>query len=81
MFAIKFTVPTNKTIDSRLIIGSSLFGIGWGISGLCPGPGIINALAVTHAVIWFGGFCVGQLIFYAYTKNSQDIPEGGKKDS
>ncbi len=38
-----FQLPTNKTIDARLVGGSAVFGIGWGISGFCPG-GAIPAL-------------------------------------
>lgn len=34
----KFEVPTNKVIDWKLVMGSSLFGVGWGIGGFCPGP-------------------------------------------
>ena len=31
-----------KTIDFRLVVGSALFGIGWGLSGFCPGPAIVS---------------------------------------
>jgi len=33
--------PTSLAIDSRLVIGSALFGIGWGMAGICPGPGLV----------------------------------------
>ena len=33
----KFNVPTNRTIDTKLVLGAVLFGLGWGIGGLCPG--------------------------------------------
>ena len=46
-FVDKFQVPTRKDIDTKLILGASVFGIGWGIAGLCPGPAI--------ASISFGG--------------------------
>jgi uncharacterized membrane protein YedE/YeeE len=40
-FASAFALPTNtKQIDFRLVAGSSLFGIGWGMAGLCPGPAV-----------------------------------------
>lgn len=34
----KYDVPTNRKIDFKLVLGASIFGIGWGIGGLCPGP-------------------------------------------
>ena len=38
----KFSLPTNKKLDKPLIIGAMLFGMGWGIGGLCPGPALAN---------------------------------------
>ena len=43
LFDTAFNLPTSKTMDARLIGGSALFGVGWGISGFCPG-GAIPAL-------------------------------------
>lgn len=34
-------LPTSRDIDRRLVIGSVLFGIGWGVAGFCPGPGLV----------------------------------------
>jgi uncharacterized protein len=39
-FADRFYLPGSKLIDVRLIGGAALFGLGWGITGLCPGPAI-----------------------------------------
>ncbi len=41
-----FHLPTNQKIDAPLIIGSALFGLGWGLGGFCPGPAIAS-LSVT----------------------------------
>lgn len=38
VFEDKFYVPESNNIDAPLILGSALFGIGWGIAGFCPGP-------------------------------------------
>jgi uncharacterized membrane protein YedE/YeeE len=35
-------LPTARTVDARLIGGSALFGVGWGLVGLCPGPAFVN---------------------------------------
>ena len=40
LFGGRFEVPTSTVIDSKLIGGSALFGIGWGIAGFCPGAAI-----------------------------------------
>ncbi len=37
LMAPKFSLPTSKAIDARLVGGSALFGVGWGITGFCPG--------------------------------------------
>jgi uncharacterized membrane protein YedE/YeeE len=44
-FDTEFHLPGTKRIDRRLVVGSTLFGIGWGIGGFCPGPAI-SALAL-----------------------------------
>jgi uncharacterized membrane protein YedE/YeeE len=34
--------PTNTAIDLRLVIGAAIFGVGWGLAGLCPGPALVT---------------------------------------
>jgi uncharacterized membrane protein YedE/YeeE len=46
-------LPNNTTIDARLILGGILFGAGWGIAGLCPGPAITVAATGSLPVIIF----------------------------
>lgn len=41
-FAPKFFLPGRDSIDGRLVTGATIFGIGWGISGYCPGPGFAS---------------------------------------
>ncbi|OZA94451.1 DUF6691 family protein [Altererythrobacter sp. H2] len=40
LFAEKFALPDRSDLTFKLVAGSALFGIGWGIAGLCPGPGV-----------------------------------------
>ena len=42
VFENAFTLPDRHEIDIRLILGAVFFGIGWGLSGLCPGPAIVG---------------------------------------
>lgn len=44
-FALRFQVPERRAIDLPLVIGAALFGVGWGLGGMCPGPGIVAAAA------------------------------------
>ncbi|MFL5019674.1 MAG: DUF6691 family protein [Rhizobium sp.] len=41
-FDNSFHVPTNRRIDAPLVVGSALFGLGWGIGGFCPGPAVAS---------------------------------------
>jgi uncharacterized membrane protein YedE/YeeE len=38
----KWSVPTRQDIDWKLLFGSLLFGVGWGLAGVCPGPAIVG---------------------------------------
>ncbi|MCB2113393.1 MAG: DUF6691 family protein [Parvularculaceae bacterium] len=40
LFGAAFQLPSKSTIDRPLIIGAGLFGVGWGLAGLCPGPAV-----------------------------------------
>jgi uncharacterized membrane protein YedE/YeeE len=40
LFDTRFHEPASKAIDKRLVGGAALFGVGWGMSGICPGPAI-----------------------------------------
>jgi hypothetical protein len=40
-----FHVPTRRDIDLQLVAGAAIFGVGWGLGGFCPGPGVVAAAA------------------------------------
>ena len=43
-FTDRFRLPTRKMVDERLVAGAVIFGVGWGLSGYCPGPAIATLL-------------------------------------
>jgi uncharacterized protein len=56
-------IPTKKKLDPRLVTGAALFGLGWGLVGLCPGPAIaILPLARWQAVVFVGAMLAGMLL-------------------
>ena len=61
LFGDNFTLPSLKSIDRPLVIGSALFGIGWGISGLCPGPAVASMLLNPADGIGFIAFMIAGL--------------------
>ena len=67
IFSTSFSISENEEIDKRLIFGSILFGAGWGLAGLCPGPAIssialLNISSVTFVFSMFIGFYIASKI-------------------
>ena len=73
IFVEQFNYSNNKEINNKLIIGSALFGAGWGLGGLCPGPAIssialININSITFVFAMFIGFYIVK--FFNLSKTS-----------
>lgn len=52
-FAESFAWPELTAVDARLVVGAVLFGVGWGISGWCPGPAIVSLAAPSLTLFVF----------------------------
>lgn len=63
-YADAFSLPTKKDLDTKLITGSALFGIGWGILGICPGPGIVNAVTLKPLFLIFGASMIAGMFVH-----------------
>ncbi|MDO7567666.1 MAG: YeeE/YedE family protein [Paracoccaceae bacterium] len=63
LFEVSFSLPSAKQIDRRLILGSIVFGIGWGIAGFCPGGAIPTfGLGHSESYIFIASLVVGILV-------------------
>lgn len=54
----RFHLPTRSDIDTPLVLGAALFGLGWGLAGYCPGPALTALLIAPGEGLWFVGAMV-----------------------
>lgn len=60
-------IPTGKEISKELIIGAFIFGVGWALSGYCPGPGLVSAMDGNWSAVTFAiAMTVGMAIHHFY---------------
>ncbi|WP_166144733.1 DUF6691 family protein [Methylosinus sp. RM1] len=61
--AESFDLPPTSPIDARLVTGAAIFGLGWGVAGLCPGPALADlALAPLEAVPFVAAMALGMVL-------------------
>ncbi len=64
LLGFSMQIPTNRIIDRRLIIGGALFGIGWGLAGICPGPALmLLGAAAWKVLIFIAAMLAGMALF------------------
>lgn len=61
LLASRFAIPTRQGLDARLLLGSAIFGIGWGIAGYCPGPGLASLGGGASPLVFVTAMLVGSL--------------------
>lgn len=63
LFDTRFAWPTTWPIDRRLVAGSAIFGVGWGLSGLCPGPAVASlSLGILPTAVFTAAMLAGMLL-------------------
>lgn len=68
LFDIRFHLPTRADIDAPLVLGAGIFGIGWGLGGFCPGPGLVSAASgALPAIVFVLGMIAGTKIEHFVT--------------
>ena len=79
-FDAQFHEPQRRVIDMRLVVGASIFGVGWGLAGLCPGPAIVSMptgrpeVLAFLATMWIGLFTVRALTVARIRRAHQSEP-------
>lgn len=68
-------LPEQRTVDFRLLFGTALFGIGWGLSGYCPGPALVSLVSGPDAVIVFVFSMVMGLLLGRWARELRYAPE------
>ncbi len=60
VFNAHFALPTRSDIDRSLVAGAAMFGVGWGLVGLCPGPAVVSIAAKTLQTLpFFAAMIIG----------------------
>lgn len=66
------SLPPDARVDARLVVGSALFGVGWGLAGLCPGPALTAVATLAPAALVFvAGMTAGILLEHRVTRGSK----------
>lgn len=64
LIGIEMKLPSTRRIDLRLVSGSVLFGIGWGLAGFCPGPALVAlGMGLPKALAFVVAMLAGMLVF------------------
>ena len=81
VFGTEFSLSTYKQIDVRLVAGSALFGLGWGLSGICPGPGLVQLVSLKpEFILFFASIIAGMCIVKFATRLVQPVSQNCSAD-
>ena len=79
LFCHSFHLPTKKDVDPYLVRGAAIFGVGWGLGGVCPGPGLVSLASFAPQAIVFVAFMLAgkalQMFIYRENVEAQVIEE------
>jgi uncharacterized membrane protein YedE/YeeE len=75
LLASGFFIPESRAIDGRLVAGSALFGIGWGLVGVCPGPAVAALVfGLWQPWVFFLALLAGMFLHRAYVRRAGLLP-------
>lgn len=79
LFDDAFHLPTRRLLDGRLVLGTAIFGVGWGLGGLCPGPALVSSAALMPcALVFVVTMTLGMRLHAAWAAraDARDVAEG-----
>lgn len=72
LIGAEMKLPTATHIDKRLVAGGTLFGMGWGIAGFCPGPGLVAlGMGEPKALVFVAAMLAGMIVFQLLEKRER----------
>ncbi len=75
-FNATFQIPTRSDFDKRLVLGAALFGVGWGLGGYCPGPGLVSvASGSLPAIVFVAAMTIGMAVQHLTDRPSRSPAE------
>lgn len=74
VFDGRFHVPANGRIDAKLITGAAVFGLGWGLVGLCPGPAVAFLVTGRWEAALFAASMLAGMIIYRVASSRPSAP-------
>ena len=73
--------PTAPRVDNRLLVGALMFGAGWGLAGICPGPAIVSITAVTTVAARSTAVFIPSMIVGMVMEDAWEKWQGGRGSS
>jgi uncharacterized membrane protein YedE/YeeE len=75
LLADRFSIPESRTLDRPLLAGAAIFGIGWGLVGLCPGPAVAGlVLGTWEPWLFVGAMLAGMALHSLFTATRAPAP-------
>ena len=71
IFGSQFHIPSRRDIDPKLLGGAAIFGVGWGLGGFCPGPGLVSSMSFDSSALVFVGSMVVGMVAHRMTQGSK----------
>jgi len=68
-----FDLPTRRKIDTPLVMGAMVFGVGWGLAGLCPGPALTALLSGQRKAFLFVGAMLAGMVVYKFMSRERPV--------